>query len=75
MRKFPGETVKGSHTSYTPVHAVTLVTWARQHALAGDQSPEAHIPSVGHCNFAYSAFAAMRIGILGSAFFHSVRKS
>jgi imidazolonepropionase-like amidohydrolase len=29
----------------------------------------------GYCNLAYSAFAAMRIGMSGSASFHSVRKS
>jgi hypothetical protein len=28
-----------------------------------------------YCNFAYSALAAMRIGMSGSASFHSVRKS
>jgi hypothetical protein len=28
-----------------------------------------------YCNFAYSALAAMRMGMSGSASFHSVRKS
>ena len=30
---------------------------------------------VRYCNFAYSAFACFRIGISGSASFHSVKKS
>ena len=28
-----------------------------------------------YCNFAYSALACLRMGMSGSAFFHSVKKS